>query len=61
MDNVRAHEKEVAGRMLDALDEVPGLTVYGPRDVERRGASVSFSLDGVHPHDIGQYLESKGV
>ncbi|MGA0068354.1 MAG: aminotransferase class V-fold PLP-dependent enzyme [Miltoncostaeaceae bacterium] len=61
MENIRAHEKEVAVRMLEALDEVPGLTVYGPRDAERRGASMSFSLDGVHPHDIGQFLDSKGV
>ena len=60
-ERIRAHEKVIAQSMLDALDEVPGLTIYGPRDVERRGASFSFSLDGVHPHDIGQFLDSKGV
>jgi cysteine desulfurase/selenocysteine lyase len=60
-DRIRAHEKVLARAMMDALDEVPGLTLYGPRDVERRGASFSFSLDGVHPHDIGQFLDSKGV
>lgn len=58
---IRAHEKALAQMMMDALDEVPGLTLYGPRDAERRGASFSFSLDGVHPHDIGQFLDSKGV
>lgn len=58
---IRAHERHLAQQMLDALDEVPGVTVFGPRDVERRGAAVSFSLDGVHPHDIGQFLDSKGV
>ncbi|MBM3634579.1 MAG: cysteine desulfurase [Actinobacteria bacterium] len=61
MQGIRAHEKQVAQQMLDALDEVPGLTIYGPRDVEHRGASVSFSLDGVHPHDIGQFLDSRDV
>jgi len=60
-DRIRAHEKVLARAMMDALDEVPGLTLYGPRDVERRGASFSFSLDGVHPHDIGQFLDSKSV
>jgi len=60
-DRIRAHEKVLARAMMDALDEVPGLTLYGPRDVEMRGASFSFSLDGVHPHDIGQFLDSKGV
>ena len=60
-DRIRAHERHLAQQMLDALDEVPGVTVFGPRQVERRGAAVSFSLDGVHPHDIGQFLDSKGV
>lgn len=60
-ERIRAHEKVLAQQVLDALDEVPGLTVFGPRDVERRGASFSFSLEGVHPHDIGQFLDSKGV
>ncbi len=58
---IRAHEKAIAQVMLDALDEVPGITLFGPRDVERRGASVSFTLEGVHPHDIGQFLDSTGV
>ena len=58
---IREHEKVLAQQILDALDEVPGVTVLGPRDVERRGASVSFTLDGVHPHDIGQFLDSAGV
>ena len=60
-DRIRAHEQEIARVMLDALDEVPGLTLYGPRDPQRRGASFSFALDGVHPHDIGQFLDSRGV
>lgn len=60
-ERIRAHEQEMAQAMIDALDEVPGLTLYGPRDPQRRGASVSFALDGVHPHDIGQFLDSRGV
>lgn len=60
-DRIRAHEMATAALMLDALDEVPGLTLYGPRDVARRGASFSFSLDDVHPHDIGQFLDSRNV
>lgn len=60
-ERIRAHEMSTAALMIDALDEVPGLTLFGPRDVARRGASFSFSLDSVHPHDIGQFLDSKGV
>lgn len=60
-NRIRAHEMTTAAAMIDALDEVPGLTLYGPRDIARRGASFSFTLDGVHPHDIGQFLDSKHV
>jgi len=58
---VRAHEREMAARMLDALGEVRGITVYGPRDPARRGAAVSFSLPDLHPHDIAQLVDQEGV
>jgi cysteine desulfurase/selenocysteine lyase len=61
MDNGRAHEKEVAAYMLERLETVDGLTVIGPRVPIGRGATVSFELDGVHPHDVGQVLDSEGV
>lgn len=61
MDRIREHERTMAALMLDALTEVPGLTVLGPTDPDRRGAAVSFTLDGVHPHDIAQFLDSRGV
>ncbi len=60
-ERIRSHEMAIAQQMLDALDDIPGVTVLGPRDIARRGASVSFTLDGVHPHDIGQFLDSRGV
>ena len=58
---VRAHEREMAALTIDALSEVPGLTIYGPRDPDRRGAPVSFSLPDVHPHDLAQALDQEGV
>ena len=61
MDRVREHERATAELMIDALGEVPGLTILGPTDPDRRGAAVSFTLDAVHPHDIAQFLDSKGV
>ena len=61
MDRVREHERATAELMIDALGEVPGLTILGPTDADRRGAAVSFTLDAVHPHDIAQFLDSKGV
>jgi len=61
MEAVRAHGREVAGYALERLREVPGLTIHGPEDIERRGSVVSFALEGVHPHDIGEILGREGV
>jgi cysteine desulfurase / selenocysteine lyase len=61
MDNVRAHEKALTAHALDALQSVPGLRIVGPTTIEDRGATISFTLDGVHPHDVGQILDDEGV
>lgn len=61
MDRIREHERATAVLMLDALGEVPGLTVLGPTNPDLRGAAVSFTMDGLHPHDIAQFLDSRGV
>ena len=61
MARVQEHEHELLGYALDQLAGVPGITFYGPSDRSIRGGVVSFGLDGVHPHDIGQVLDSHGV
>jgi cysteine desulfurase / selenocysteine lyase len=61
MDAVRQHEIELTRQVLDALADIEGLTVHGPTDPERRGGAVSFTLDGIHPHDIGAMLDQHGV
>ncbi|MGI8901555.1 MAG: cysteine desulfurase [Nocardioides sp.] len=61
MDNVRAHEEAVTGYALDALSRIGGLTVLGPLSADLRGGAVSFELDGVHPHDVAQVLDSRGI
>ncbi len=61
MDAVRRHERELLGVAVDRLAAVPGITLYGPADLDARGGVVSFGLDGIHPHDIGQVLDGAGV
>jgi cysteine desulfurase/selenocysteine lyase len=61
LDRIRAHERDLCVQMLAALDEVPGLTVLGPRDPDRRGAAFSWVMDDLHPHDIAQFLDSKNI
>ncbi|MCX6400282.1 MAG: SufS family cysteine desulfurase [Propionibacteriales bacterium] len=61
MDAIHAHEQAITGYALQGLQTVKGLTVLGPLDAAARGGAISFELDGVHPHDIAQVLDSRGV
>jgi cysteine desulfurase/selenocysteine lyase len=59
---IRAHELALVEETLERLSsEVPGLIVHGPLSAADRGALVSFSLDGAHPHDIGEILGRRGI
>jgi cysteine desulfurase / selenocysteine lyase len=61
MDAVRAHEVELTAYALERLPEVPGLTIFGPTDLDKRGGAVSFALEGLHPHDVAELLGREGV
>ncbi|MGA6220231.1 cysteine desulfurase [Streptomyces umbrinus] len=61
MDEVAAHEDVLTARALQLLQEIPGVRVIGPRGIEERGSAVSFTVDGIHPHDVGQVLDDRGV
>ncbi|HEY3502471.1 MAG TPA: cysteine desulfurase [Actinocatenispora sp.] len=61
MDAVRWHEKEITAYALDALAEIPEVQIFGPTVPVGRGGTISFAVDGVHPHDVGQVLDAEGV
>ncbi len=61
MENVRAHEVELTGCAIDRLCRLPETRVFGPLDVDRRGGVLAFDFAGLHPHDISQMLDSRGV
>jgi cysteine desulfurase/selenocysteine lyase len=61
MDEVKAHEKELLGYALPALESVSGLRIIGPRTVISRGGAISFTLGDLHPHDVGQVLDELGI
>ncbi|MGN6780755.1 MAG: cysteine desulfurase [Marmoricola sp.] len=61
LDAVHAHEQAITGYLLDGLASVPGVRVLGPLEAEARGGAVSFEVDGVHPHDVAQLLDSRGI
>jgi cysteine desulfurase/selenocysteine lyase len=61
MDNVRAHEEAITAAMLEGLAGIKGVRVLGPLAAEDRGGAVSFEVDGIHPHDVSQLLDSRGI
>ncbi|MGW0768046.1 cysteine desulfurase [Streptomyces sp. NPDC002676] len=61
MAEVAAHEDALTARALELLTEVPGVRIVGPRELTDRGSAVSFTVDGIHPHDVGQVLDERGV
>lgn len=63
MDRIREHEKQITKYALESLQKVKGVKIYGPGadEMERRGGVVSFSLNGIHPHDVSQILGDEGI
>src|SRR5204863_38399 len=61
LEDIRAHERDLVAYALERLAEVPGITIHGPRDADRRGAVISFALDHAHPHDVAEILGREGV
>ena len=61
MENVAAHEEELTAHALESLGGIEGVRILGPLTTEDRGGAVSFTIDGVHPHDVGQLLDELGI
>ncbi|PAY24818.1 cysteine desulfurase [Dietzia natronolimnaea] len=61
MEAVARHEESLTAATLEALGQIPGIRIVGPRDMVARGGAVSFVVDGVHAHDVSQVLDDDGV
>ncbi|AZA11469.1 cysteine desulfurase [Corynebacterium gerontici] len=61
MEAIAAHEHKLTAYALERLGRIKGLKIIGPTTPENRGSSVSFQVDGLHPHDLGQVLDDQGV
>src|SRR5437773_2340706 len=61
MDRVRSHERTLVDYALEKLQEVPGITLYGPRDSELHGGAISFTLANIHPHDLATLVDREGI
>jgi cysteine desulfurase / selenocysteine lyase len=60
LEAIEAHEHALAAYAIEQLAEIPGVTLYGPPP-ERRAGIVSFNVEGIHPHDVAQVLDSDGI
>jgi len=61
MAEIYAHEQKLGDYLLKRLQEIPELNLVGPLTMNDRGAVASFTLGEIHPHDLGQYLDSQGI
>jgi cysteine desulfurase/selenocysteine lyase len=61
LERVHAHEQKLTARLLEGLQRIPGITIYGPKDPTRRAGLVSFSAEGIHPHDLSTLLDEQGI
>lgn len=61
MDQIHAHEQQLVAYVYDKLTQMEGVTVHGPTDISRRSGVISFTMDGVHPHDLATALDMEGV
>jgi cysteine desulfurase/selenocysteine lyase len=61
MDNIYEHEQALGGYLLKRLQEFPELKLVGPHEMIERGAVAAFTFGDIHPHDLGQYLDSQGI
>ena len=61
MDNVAKHEKELTAYALNKFKQLDKVTLIGPKDNVDRGSVISFTIEGIHPHDVGQVLDQYGV
>ena len=61
IENVHRHELALTEYLLQKLSEISDLAIIGPRTTESRGGSISFTFGDIHPHDLGQFLDSQGI
>ena len=61
IESIEQHEHELTAHALATLTQMPGVRVIGPETTVDRGSAISFVVDGLHPHDVGQVLDDRGV
>lgn len=61
MEDIHHYEQELVAYVVPKLQEIPGITIYGPTDPAKRTGVITFNLEGVHPHDLATAMDMEGV
>ena len=61
LESIEQHEQDLTAHALTTLSQMPGVRIIGPESTVNRGSAISFVVDGLHPHDVGQVLDDRGV
>lgn len=61
LENIESHEHKLAAYALQRMSEVEGMTIYGPKDPDKRAGLVTFNISDVHPHDVATVLDAEGI
>jgi cysteine desulfurase/selenocysteine lyase len=61
VENIHHHEAQLTSYLLEKFSEISALRIIGPDNMDSRGGSISFTFGDIHPHDLGQFLDSKGI
>lgn len=61
MDRVKSHDKDLCEYALNALKKIDGIVLYGPQTADNRAGIISFNMKGIHPHDMGTFLDHKNI
>ncbi len=61
LEKIHNHEIELTRAAISGLSQIEGLSIIGPKEIHNRGGIISFAIEGVHPHDLGQVLDSEGI
>ena len=61
LNNIHEHEMVLTQEIILGLEEIDGVQIFGPKELTLRGGVVSFAVEGIHPHDLGQFMDSQGI
>lgn len=61
LEKIAEHEHSLVEYAISEMDKIDGLTIYGPRDPQKRCGLITFNIDGVHPHDLATVLDMNGI